>query len=284
MYIPDFSCVDHTFPKLDFETSLKMFKLLSFDKIDVVLNEYAGNRHLHTFQELDHPMENGKILAEKLSGEGFVPTDLFIFLGDHEKWAINSPNRERRLVNADYFKKAVTYAKACGSGHITIVPGVVFDNDYGESLKRAAQELKWRAGYGEEHGIVVSFEPHIGSIADTTERTLELLERAGSATVTLDYSHFIKNGEEQEEIDRLLPFAAHMHFRNACSGSSQTIFDESCIDYQKMLHLIKRKGYSGEMAIEFCSSPWENQNRVDTIGETVSLREHLLKLWKETER
>jgi sugar phosphate isomerase/epimerase len=274
-----FSGIDLTFPSLSFEKSLKLIKLLDFEKTDIALTAEADTRHLYTYKELENPRENGKKLLEYLHAHALVQTDLFVFLGDNNKTALNNPDRAVREKSSDVFRRSVDYAISCECRHITMLPGVVFNDDYSSSLRCAAEELSWRTDYAAQKEITLSVEAHIGSVADTPQKAVELLTKTKGLTLTLDYSHFIKNGSAQVEIDPLLQFTSHIHLRNAAKGSSQTIFQESEIDWLQVIQKIKQFKYSGALTLEFCSQSWENQNRVDTIGETVFLRDYLTENW-----
>ncbi len=278
------SGIDLTFPLLEFEKSLKLIRLLGFHRADIALNAEDMGRHLCTSKELRAPYANGKRLREMLAGEGLIQTDLFVFMGDMVQMAQNHPDGEVRRKNREMFGRAVEYAKACSCSHMTILPGVAFDR---ESMMLAAEELKYRVNLAREGGITLSVEAHVGSVADTPAKARRLLEMVPGLTLTLDYSHFIRNGAGQSEIDDLVPYASHMHFRNASRKSTQTIFKESEIDYLRVLERLSEAGFDGAAAIEFCNNEWEEQNRVDTIGETIFLKEYLEKNWrkmKETER
>jgi sugar phosphate isomerase/epimerase len=274
-----FSGINLTFPSLSFEKSLKLIKLLDFEKTDIALIAETHTKHLCTYKELENPLENGKKLLECLQAHALVQTDLFVFLGDTYKAALNNPDIAIREKSSDMFRRSVDYAVSCGCKHITVLPGAVFNDDYGSSLKRATEELTWRVDYAAQKGITLSVEAHIGSVADTPQRAVELLTKTKGLTLTLDYSHFIKNGAAQAEIDPLLQFASHMHLRNAAKGASQTVFQESGIDWLQVIRKIKQFKYSGALTLEFCSQSWENQNRIDTIGETVFLRDYLTENW-----
>ena len=278
------SGIDLTFPLLEFRKSLKLIKLLEFQSVDIALNAEENGRHLCTVKELKAPYANGKRLKEMLAEEELVQTDLFVFMGDMTGMALNHPDREIRKENRERFVKAVEYAKSCGCGHMTLLPGMPFDK---ESMELAAEELKYRTALAEENKIILSVEAHVDSVADTPAKARKLLEMVPGLTLTLDYSHFIRNGAGQSEIEDLIPFASHMHFRNASGKSTQTIFKESEIDYLRLLKRMRETGYDGGVTIEFCHNEWEGQNRVDTIGETIFLKEYLQESWRkmeETER
>ena len=268
--------IDLTFPLMDFRKSLKLLRLLEFKKADITLNADDNNRHLNTYKELEKPYENGRRLLGIMREEGLKQTDLFMFMGDNMGTALNSPDKAVRDMSSSTFKSAVEYAKACECSHITILPGMYFDE---QSMIMASKELRWRAEMAGDKGITLGVEPHIGSIIDTPIKAAELVEITPGLTLTLDYSHFIKNGVKQSSIDKLICNAAHMHFRNASRKSSQTIFSESEIDYIDLIKKIKKSEFSGEIAIEFCSSAWEDQNRIDTISETIRLKEYIENNW-----
>lgn len=277
---PRFSGINFTFKALCFKKSLKLIKLLDFDHADISLDADPDGKHLCTFKELKQPYENGRRLLEQMDAEGLSQTDLFVFIGDIQKTALNHPDATVREFSSDMFRRAVEYATACECKHITILPGAEFHDDFNASLTRASRELEWRVDYAAKNDITLSIEAHIGSIVDMPDKAAELVNMTKGLTLTLDYSHFIKNGAGQPDIDALLPYAAHMHFRNAAKGKSQTIFDESEIDYLRVICLLKERSYNGGLTIEFCSQAWENQNRVDTVGETVFLRDYLLNNWE----
>jgi sugar phosphate isomerase/epimerase len=274
-----FSGIDITFPLLSFEKALKLLRLLDFEKADIALNGDPETKHLYTYKELEKPGENGKKLLDYLNREGLKQTDLFLFFGDIEKASLNHPDKSIREKTADTVKRGVEYALAAGCKHMTILPGIVFDGDYGASLSRSSAELTWMADYAAQKGITLSVEAHTGSVADTPGKAMELLTMTKGLTLTLDHSHFIKHGAANEDINRLIPHASHMHVRTAAKGSSQTVFAESEIDYPGLIKAIKKYGYRGAITMEFCSQPWDNQNRVDTIGETVFLRDYLADNW-----
>ncbi len=278
------SGIDLTFPLLEFRKSLKLIKLLGFDRADIALNGEEDGRHLSTAKELEAPYENGRRLGEVLAEEGLEQTDLFVFMGDMLGMAQNHPDREIRKKNREMFGKAMEYGRGCGCRHMTILPGMPFDK---ESMELAAEELKYRIALAEEKGLTLSVEAHVGSVADTPGKARKLLAMVPGLTLTLDYSHFIRNGAEQREIDDLIPFASHMHFRNASRQCTQTIFQESEIDYVRVLERMRETGFDGAAAIEFCHNQWEGQNRVDTVSETIFLKEYMEENWRkmlETER
>ena len=71
--------------------------------------------------------------------------------------------------------------------------------------------------YGEQRGVVIAIEPHVGELLDTTERVLELLDAIRSPYLKLnfDISHFNVQGVPyQESVAALAPHAVHTHVKS----------------------------------------------------------------------
>lgn len=278
MKYPRFSAADYTFPMLTFEKSLDLIRLLDFDGVDLGLNPADGNRHLVVHRELERPEENGKKVKEQADRRNLPITDVFMQLGPPEHFALNHPDRHVREEAGEAFRRLLEYAAACETKHVSLVPGYLFNNDFESSIALASKELAWRVDLAQEKGLVLGIEAHTGSVVDTPQKTMELLQRTPGLTLTLDYSHFLREHCSQESVDPLVPYASHMHLRHARNGVLQTIYAENEIDYKALVDILRKHHYKGILTIEFCSSAWENINRVDTIGESILLKELLTSL------
>ena len=71
--------------------------------------------------------------------------------------------------------------------------------------------------YGEQRGVVIAIEPHVGDILDTPARALELLDAIQSPNLKLnfDISHFNVQGIPcQESVAALAPHTVHTHVKS----------------------------------------------------------------------
>jgi sugar phosphate isomerase/epimerase len=107
------------------------------------------------------------------------------------------------------------------------------------------------------------------AIADTPERTLEILEYAPGTKVTLDYAHFMLQYVSMERSHTLLPFTDHMHVRQSRMGKMQTRTEEGTIDYVDIIAKLKTFNYQGVFSLEYVNMDWFDCNQVDTISETL---------------
>jgi len=270
------SCADFSFPLLPHDAALKLISLLELRGVDIGL--FAGRSHLRPETELRQPAKSGQALRRRLARHRLIAAD--IFLQVHENFtdfAVNHRDAARRRFARQQFCRVLDYAGAAGSQHVTILPGVVFKGESrATSLARAAEELSWRVEQATALNLRVAVEPHLGSIADTPERALQLAALAPGLGLTLDYAHFTRSGFPDQSIEPLAACATHFHARGARKGRLQSRFKENTIDFSRAMPALQAHGFDGWVALEYVWSDWEQCNQVDVLCETVQLRDYLM--------
>src|SRR5450756_117312 len=118
------SCTDFSFPLLDHDRALAIIVLLGLRGVDIGL--FEGHGHLKPRRELLQPVRNGAALKRKLASSGLKAADIFLQIhAGFVEYAINHPEASRRKFARDQFCRALDYANASGSAHVTILPGVI---------------------------------------------------------------------------------------------------------------------------------------------------------------
>jgi sugar phosphate isomerase/epimerase len=272
-----YACADFTFPLLPHDSVVKLIALMGFEGIDIGL--FENRSQLQPSGVLHEPEKNGRIIGQKTTDAGIRVADVFLQCDvEFAPKAINHPDKKIREETRDYFLKMIDYAASCGSGHITCLPGVHYpEESFETSWERAAGELAWRIEQAEKSGLVFGIEPHLGSITDTPEKALKLVQNVDGLTVTLDYTHFTKIGIPDGEIEVLVPFASHFHARGAREGALQTVISENTIDYGQIIRIMQKSNYGGFIGIEYIWMDWEGCNRNDNISESILLRDLMKK-------
>ncbi len=138
---------------------------------------------------------------------------------------------------------------------------------------RSRDELAWRCAEATKQGATFSVEAHVGSIAPSPAQALRLVRETPGLTLTLDYTHFTREGAGDAEIEPLVAHASHFHARCARPGRLQASFKENVIDYGRVLQEMERAGYAGYIGIEYVWIDWEHCNEVDNLSETILLRD-----------
>jgi sugar phosphate isomerase/epimerase len=270
------SCADFSFPLLDHDRALAVISLLSLRGADIGL--FEGHGHLKPGHELRKPARNGAALKRKLAAHGLKAADIFLQIhAGFVEFAINHPAAKRRVFAREQFLRALDYANAAGSAHITVLPGVTFDGESrATAISRSADELAWRLGQAKAAKLQLAFEPHVGSLTDTPERALDLVKCVPGLGFTLDYAHFTRAGISDARIEPLTQFATHLHARAARRGRLQCPLKENTIDFPSALAALRENKFTGWIALEYVWIDWEHCNEVDVISESISLRDQLV--------
>lgn len=272
------SCADSSFPKLTHEAALAVVRGLGIGAVDIC--SFTGYDHTPPATVLADPARAAEVVKERVERHELEVADVFFILGtSFEELAPNHPDPDVRARSFEHFTTLVDFAQRVAPPGITILPGTAFpDVDEEESLELAAAELNRRAKVAGEAGLELNFEPHYGSLAETPERALALIERTPHVGFTLDYSHFVYQDIPQDDVDRLLPRTRHFHVRQAAPKVIQARAHEGTIDFERIRDALLGMGYTGYFGLEYqWEDGWLDFTRVDCISESAELRDVLLR-------
>jgi sugar phosphate isomerase/epimerase len=269
------ACGDHSFPLLGHDATIDLIAGMGFEGFDLAL---FGNRsHIRPEHIRGDIAEAARSLGTAIRNRGLEISDVFcIPWTDFGVMAPNNPDPEERLASRALFEDLLEFVMVIDAPGLTMVPGQDFASlGHERSLELAAEELQWRAERLAAEGRRFSVECHIGSVAASPADVERLVGLAPSLQLTLDYTHFIAPGYEQQEIDRLAPFAGHVQVRGARPGMGQCSMKENTIDYESVLDVLAANDYDGFVAVEYVWIEWENMNRCDNVSETILMRDRL---------
>jgi sugar phosphate isomerase/epimerase len=272
------ACADFSFPLLAHEQALQLIAMLGFEGVDIGL--FEGRSHRWPSREFDDVSRSAGALGRIAGDLGLRVADVFLQMApDFRPFAINHPERARRQKARDWFERTLEYAAACNCEHVTVLPGVLFEEESREeSLSRASLELAWRIEHARPCDITLGVEAHVGSLVPDPISALGLLSRVDGLTLTLDYTHFTRAGLADEAVAPLLPFASHLHVRGARPGRLQVAYKDNVIDYRRMVNLLANRDYRGWLGVEYVWIDWEQCNECDNLSETILFRDFLRSL------
>jgi sugar phosphate isomerase/epimerase len=262
---------DYSFPLLEWEQSLMLAHEIGMEGVDIGL--FAAGSHLQSDKILENPKASAAGVSAALRAHGLQPADVFGIPGrGFDQNAPNDPDESSRHKSAEKFHRILEFAVECGAAHLTMLPGVHFPQEQkDDSLKRAAAELEWRAQAAERAGVRFAIEAHLGSIVPRPQEALRLLELAPTLTLTLDPSHFVRQGISDDVVLALVSRTSHMHARGARESRLQAPLRDNSIDFKKYLHALNYLAYSGWITVEYTWQEWERCNEVDIVSETILL-------------
>jgi len=271
--MPDFSCADYSFPLLNRRQALRLLQILEFEWVDIGL--FARNPSFLPAALMDAPSEFTAAVREDLASSQLRAADIFLQIGcEPAESSANDPDPAVRAYNREVFKRALELCVALKCTHLTSLPGVCHDEG-NRDFALAAEEATWRLAQCREAGVVHAIEAHIGSICAETASARRLLAAVPGLTLTLDYGHFICQGEENVSVHALLPYASHLHARGGERGRLQTSVAENAIDFANMMAGLHTLDSKAKIALEYVWIDWEGCNRSDNLSETILLRDQL---------
>ncbi len=258
---------------------MDLISLLGFEGVDIGL--FEARSHLQPSGEFRNVRKSARALGRKLADRGLQPADVFLQTApDFASLAPNHPDPRRRAKARRLFLQTLEYTTECGGKHVSALPGVFFPPEPRPvSFARSCEELAWRCAEARTAGITFSVEPHVGSIVPVPKEALRLVQSTPGLTLTLDYTHFIRRGIAEAEVEPLLVYASHFHARGARKGRLQTSLKRNTIDSARIARRMKRTGYRGYIGIEYVWIDWEHCNEVDNLSETILLRDLIRKAW-----
>jgi sugar phosphate isomerase/epimerase len=243
-----------------------------------------GYAHLDPDDLEGDPAAIAARIRRAAASNGLLVSDLFPSFGaGFDDRPLNDPRAGVRAANRRRFLAFIDVARRCGSAGMTLLPGVIHD-DLGPqgSLELSAEVFRDYVALATDAGLRLSFEGHMGSVAESPARALALMDLAPGLKITLDYSHFVALGYTESEIDPLMVRTGHFHFRQARPGRVQVGQAEGVLDPVQVVRRLQAAGYDGFFTIEYTWQDWEGCKNVDTIAETVLVRDQVRSLLSQT--
>jgi sugar phosphate isomerase/epimerase len=212
--------------------------------------------------------------AAKIRNLDIRIVNMIVSLGSNfAERALNHRNPDIRARNRQDFEALAAFCESASIPSITALPGIDQEGwSHDRSLETAAEALNDIASICAGNRVRLLFEAHVQSVLELPAEVLGFVRNNPELGLTLDYAHFIYNGHTQGDVDSLVPFAKHLHLRQAAPGTMQARWDDGTIDFTEMMRVLKRAGFSGYLTLEYEHDEWLDNNKVDVISETIKMR------------
>ena len=265
-----------SFPKLNLDEIAGLARVLGIEAIDL---GYFYDGTLDKQRVLDDPRGYGEELAARLPVR--VANLYHLFGSDLHERNLSLPPNPQNFRDA---RCAIEFASAVGADSVFFLPGMINpDQSRDEAITASANALKPIVEEGQDAGIVITVEPHVHGVLESPADTLKLLERAPGLRLTLDPAHFIALGYVQREIEQLIPYAGHVHLRQARQGCLQSKMELGTINFPAFFAALRDAGYDGWMSAEYVHQSYMDTLYDDVLTETVKMRD-CLNAWRGANR
>lgn len=265
------SCNDYAWPTLSHGVVMAIIADLGFDAIDVAL--FADATHVTLSSVREDPRRRAESVRRSAEGHGLAVADVFLTASmDLARLSPTSRSAGDQAELQEIFAATVEFAAATGAPGITLLPGVVADNQSLQmAIELAAAGLAPLVAMGSERGLAVSVEPHVGSCIETPDATRELMEVCPRLTVTLDPGHFAFLGAGVDSMLKLADRIRHVQLRPGGHGVMQSKLPENQIDFRGLVTGLVEAGYSGYLASEFVWMEKWGCDATDNVAESARL-------------
>ncbi len=254
------SVTSWSFPACTLEEVAGIARTIGIEAIDVGLF-YRSALDRQTL--LSDPEE----VAARLSGLG-LPIANYYHLIDRNLALPSSIDANLRDV-----ERVLAFADKADIATVFILPGVI---NPGQSRDTAAavsaQSLRAMQAIAANYRAKLCIEPHVHSWAESPDLVRSLVDETDIGLV-LDYAHFACLGFRQEEIDTLVPYATHVHLRQARMGVLQAKFQQGTLNFPAMFATLRDAKYQGSLAIEYVHQDYMNTLNEDVLTETIAMRD-----------
>jgi sugar phosphate isomerase/epimerase len=261
----------YSFEAIPLEGALAVVQSMGFKGTDIGGFHNRGKASLEPDQVAQNPQHYADYLKKLLDKYELHAFDYFVQFGSSpEERALTDPNPSVQQQNYQSIEGIAQFCKMLAIPTITVLPGLDDPSrPLEQNLELSGQGLKRYVEICGEYGVTVCYEPHMGSVADTPELALNLVERAHGIKIALDYSHFVLQYIPVERIHPLLPHAGHIHIRSARPGKLQTRWVEGTIDFVDIINRLKAQKYEHCLSIEYVCQDWFDGFQIDTLSETM---------------
>ena len=204
------------------------------------------------FMDKAEDMAYLKEMKTRADGEGVTSV---LIMCDREG-ALGHPEEKERMQTVENHKKWVTAAKYLGC-HTIRVNGYASDGNnhepnYDEDMKRVADGLHHLCMFADEHDMNVVIENH-GGLSSNGKWLAGVIKAADHprAGTLPDFGNFrISQGESYDSyrgVEELMPFATGVSVKPRVWDDE---YNESDLDYEKMMRIVLDAGYRGYCGIE----------------------------------
>ena len=269
----------YTFEAIPLDGALAVCKSIGFKGVDIAGFHGRGRASYEPDEVGANPQKFADDAKRLLDKHGLEAVEYFPQFGlSFFERSINDPDPSVRERNFTAMKGIAQFCKLMGIHSITVLPGADHPSQTKQqNMDISGQSLKRYTEITGEQSVVLCFEPHMGSVANTPELALELVQRAPDAKVTLDYSHYTLQYIDPERVHKMIPYTGHVHIRAARPGKLQTAWRENAIDFVDIIKRLKAVNYDHCLSVEYVCSDWYDCNELDTIFETLTTKEALEK-------
>lgn len=165
-----------------------------------------------------------------------------------DEGALGDPDSKKQEQAVKNHHRWVEWAKYLGCHSIRVNAETGGKGTFDETMKRAAHGLAMLTEFGVKHGISVIVENHGGlsSNGKWLSGVMKIVNNPNCGTLP-DFGNFYEY-DRYKGVEEMMPFAKGV---SAKSHDFDANGNDSLVDYERMLKIVKTAGYRGHLGIEY---------------------------------
>jgi sugar phosphate isomerase/epimerase len=187
---------------------------------------------------------------------------------------LNDPDPGIREGNREQIKRLAEFCYESGILAMMVLPGMMVPGQSAADMRKCSLDALYEYyEIAQAAQVGLMFEPHVSSTYETPGSALALAREMPGVGIALDYSHFVCQGYTVAEIEPLIPYATHVHMRQAKPGFLQTKLEDGTIHFPMMLDKLRENGYARYLSVEYVHQNYVGADNVDVLTETIKMRD-----------
>lgn len=272
----EYSCHSENFGILSADETFHFISKLGFSHIDVAARSLIPQEKMiacphETAQSLihlcqTHHLKLSELFLSAIEVDGIPCSPSSVEAVDHPTLFHN-------------FEVICQFAKEAGFQSIMGAAGCEqAELGFMKSFEQAASVLLRQVNIAKRYGLAFHVEPSRLSLLNTPQRALEMAAAVPGLAYTLDFLHYHIQGIPQEETMKLLPYAGHLHARQAQRELGKCDFYSGEIDYNAIVKYLVGTNWRGIIAMEFWCSEGLLAQSINSVEQNILMRSCLKRL------
>ncbi len=217
----------------------------------------------------------------------YSPEDTFaliLFLSSVELNQVPIPPAAPQAQTDEFFRSFDRICSFAEKAGFQSIMGSAGKNDlylgFSMTFERTARTLQKQSEIAQNHGLAFHVEPSRQSLLHSVSAALDMVQAAPGLRYTLDFLHYHVQCIPLSESLKLIPYAGHLHARQARAHTGKCDFSLGDLDYSAIISQLKLQNWSGDIAMEFWCSPQMLMEGIDPVEQNILMRYTLKKLFQ----
>ena len=251
--------------------ALQRIASLGFKYVDLLMMENWA--HINPSEIAKSPQKYAQKVGELLDKYELTA----IGINGNVSHSLTSQVSEEIESNRNEARGLIQFAQMLSIPVVVLQPGRPSEEIKLDSAMNASVDaLRSIVQDAQEHGVTLSIETHVDSLAEKYEDALHFVDAVSGLKLAYDPSHFVMADFDLAKSESLIPYSAHVHLRNAVLGNFQAPMSEGILDFDWVLNALDRNSYSGAIAIEYIDG-----RNTNVEPEIIALKELLETYYKK---